>query len=817
MLRDVRHAVRAFVKSPGFSAIAVLSIAFGTGANVAVFSAADAILLRPLPVQRPSELVTIGTQVPSGLATVTVASHPDYIDIRQRAQSFSGIVAFTSRRVGFSATPNAPPRIKFASIVSDNFFKVLGVEPHLGRDFRPDENRVAGRDAVAVLGYGMWQQEFAGDPGVIGRTVRIAGVDFTVIGVAPEEFTGVETRFIREAVYVPLAMWTRLLNNPASDPLTNRVDRALTVKGRLKPGISIADARVELAVIGADLAREYPETHRNHTFTAITEMETKFERNPLDAWLIVILSTLGIAVLAVACANVAGLLASRAPIRAREIAMRLAIGAARGQLVRQLFLESLVVAFAGAVGGIAVGYAGILLLRQIEFPSDTVAVPLMQLDVRALTFSLAVAIASAFLFGMGPALQATRVDLVNTLKSSDTSPTVRHRLSGRNVLVALQISLSLVLLTFAVFAFHSFRQELSDGPGFRTTQIAKITIDTNQARYSVADARRFFERALERARALPGVGSASLTTIMPLFGFEFAAIVPEGFHVPEGQTSLRTMASSVDEHYFDTMEIPVLAGRSFLPSDTADARRVAIVNDTFAKHYWPNEDAVGKRFQLSSARGPWVDVVGVVRTGRYGYSGEPPQDFVYFPFRQEMRGLVVLLAATNGESASVVPALREMIRDLDAAVPTTDAQTIEWFYAARTTTIANVLLSLVAGMGVMGMTLTLVGLYGLVSYGVSRRTREMGIRIAIGATYRRVLLMVLGQGMMPAVAGLAIGVVLSIWTMRTVSALVPFNYQYDPRMFLVAVPILLVTTALAAYLPARRAARVDPTVALRCD
>jgi predicted permease len=816
-MRDLRHAVRAFWKSPGFSAIAVLSIAFGTGANVAVFSAADAILLRPLPVQRPSELLTIGSQIPTGLATVTVASNPDYIDIRQRAESFSGIVAFTSRRVGFSASPDAPPRIKFASLVSDNFFKVLGVEPHLGRDFLPEETRVVGRDAVAVLSYGMWQQEFAGDPDAIGRTVRIAGIDFTVVGVAPEAFTGVETRFIREAVYIPLAMWTRLLNNPTSDPITNRGERALTLKGRLRPGATAADARAELAVVGADLAREYPATNKHQTITAITEMETKFERNPLDGWLIVILSTLSIAVLTVACANVAGLLASRAPARAREIAMRLAIGAGRGQLIRQLFLESLVIAFVGALGGIAIGYAGILMLRQIEFPSDTVAVPVMQLDVRALTFSLAVAIVSAFLFGMGPALQTTRVDLVNTLKSSDVAPTRRQRLSGRNVLVALQISLSLVLLTVAIFAYRSFSQELADGPGFRTTQIAKITIDTNQARYSSADARRFFERALENARMLPGVRSAGLITLMPLFGFEFVSIVPEGFHLPEGQTSVRPFGSSIDEHYFETMEIAVLSGRPFLATDTADARRVAIVNDTLARHYWPNEDAVGKRLQLLNPRGPWVDIVGVVRSGKYLYAGEPPQDFVYFPFRQDTRGVMVLLAATTAESASVIPALREMLRDLDASVPTMDAQTIEWFYAARATTLANVLLSLIASMGAMGMTLTLVGLYGLVSYGVSRRTREMGIRIAIGASRRRVLVMILRQGMTPALVGLAVGVVLSVWTMRTLATLVPFNHRYDPRMFLVVVPILLLTTTLAALVPARRAARIDPTVALRCD
>jgi predicted permease len=817
-LRDVKHAWRAFVTSPGFSAIAVISIACGTGANVAIFSVADAILLRPLPVQRPSEMVTVGSQIPTGLNTVTVASHPDYVDIRQRARSFSGLAAFTSRRVGFSPTPGAPPRMTFASLISDNYFKVLGVEPHLGRDFLPEETEAAGGQAVAILSFALWQHEFAGDPEAIGRTVRIAGVDFTIVGITPERFTGVEGRFIREAVYVPLGMWMRLLNNPTSDPLMNRDDRALTVRGRLKPDATIAGARAELALIAADLAREYPATNRNYTLSAVTEMETRFERNPLDSWLIAIMSMLSTAVLTVACANVAGLLASRAPARAREIAMRLAIGAGRAQLVRQFFLESLVVALAGAIGGIAIGYAGILLLRQIELPSDTVAIPLMQFDRRAFGFSLAIAVASAFLCGMGPAFQATRVDLVSTLKSGDRAPTRRRRPSGRNVLVALQIALSLVLLTIAIFAFHSFRQELSDGPGFRTTQIAKVTVDTSQARYSTERSRQFFARAVEAARALPGVRSAGLISIMPLSGFEFTAIVPEGLPLAQGQTSVRPMVSSIDEHYFDTMGIQLVSGRGFLPTDTEGAPRVAVVNDTLARHYWPAEDAVGKRFQMLNARGrPWVEVVGVVRTGSYGYAGEPPQDFVYYSFRQDTRGAMVLVAGTTGESASVISPLRDMLRELDASVPTMDAQTIEWFYAARAATIANVLLWLIAGMGGMGMTLTLIGLYGLVSYSVSRRTRELGIRIAIGAGYQRVLLMVLRQGMTPAFFGLVVGVALAIATMRTLPTLVPFDHQYDPRLFLIVVPLLLLTTALAAFVPARRAARVDPTVTLRCD
>ena len=815
--QDVRHTCRLLAKNPGFAAIAVLSIAFGTGANVAVFSAADALILRPLPVARPSELVTVGSEVTRGLTTVSVASYPDYLDIRDRTKTFSSLIAFTTFRVGVTATPGAPPRLKMVTAVSDNFFTALGVAPVLGRDFLAEEYRVPGRDAVAIVSYGLWQQELGGDPEVVGRTVRLTDIDFTVVGVAPESFTGVGIRYV-ESLFVPVAMWSRLRNaRAADDPLSDRGYQALNLKGRLHRGVGLDEARVELSVIGADLARAYPVTNGNVSFTAQTEIETRFERNPLDSWLIVILTTLSIAVLAVACANVAGLLASRAPIRAREIALRLAVGAGRAALIRQLIIESLAIALAGGIGGIALGYIGIILLRQIQFPTDLIAVPVMQLDQRALIFSLAVAIASAFLFGIGPALQTTRVDLVSTLKSNDATPTRRQRVTGRNVLIAVQVALSLVLLTFAVFAFHSFQSELIAGPGFRTSQIAKLSVDTGQARYRLQQAPQFFERALDEARRLPGARAATAISIMPLFGWEISDIAPEGYRLPEGQAAVRVMSSVIDEHYFDTMQIAVLRGRAFNARDAADQPRVAIVNDTLARHFWPGDDTLGKRFRLHEPEPFWVEIVGIVKTSKHGYLGEPPQDFVYFPFRQQPRNTMILLVETTGDSASLLAPLRELIRKLDADVPSYDGQTIESFYAARATTIANIILMLIGGMGVMGMILTMIGLYGLVSFAVSRRTRELGIRIAVGATHGRVLRMVLIQGMRPAFFGLAVGLVLSVAMIRMLPTLLPFNYPSNSLAFLIVVPLLLATTIFAALIPARRAARVDPTVALRCE
>jgi predicted permease len=649
--------------------------------------------------------------------------------------------------------------------------------------------------------------------------VYIAGIEFTVVGVAPEAFTGLH-RIVQEAAFVPLAMWPRVISFPHVDPLTARDFRNLTVKGRLKPGLTLTAAQAELTAIGRALEQAYPETNNKQALVAQTELEVRFERSPLDAWLMVVLTTLSFAVLCVACANVAGLLASRAPVRAREIALRMAVGAGRARLVRQLITESLGIALAGGICGLAVGHVGVVLLRQIQFPTEVVSMPLLQLNQRALVFSMAMALLSAVLFGLGPALQTTRVNLVAALKTTDADLTRRTRLTGRNLLVGLQVALSLVLVTVSIWAFQVFATAFSEGPGFRTSQMAKITLDPSQAPYSEAASAAFFERAADAARRLPGVRSAALTSAIPLFSFESTLIVPEGYHLPEGQTSLRTNSNSIDAGYFATMDIPILAGRAILASDTEQSARVAVVNEIMALRYWPLGDALGKRLQVHGEPGSplgstWVEIVGIARSGFYLYFAEPPQDMVYFPFRQAPRNNMVLVAQSAADSASLLGPLRGMVQTLDPKVPAYDAQTIEAFYAARVTSIGTVMTRLIAGMGLMGVSLTMVGLYGLVAYTVSRRTREIGIRVAIGATSGRVLRMILAQGLVPAAAGLVVGLALSAATARLLATLVPVNHRYDPRTFFLVVPLLVLVALLASYVPARRASKVDPKVALR--
>ena len=487
--QDVKYGARMLLRAPGFTAVAILSLAIGIGANTAIFSFADALLLRPLPVARPGEVITVGTTaaLESLRATSLIASYPEYVDLRDRSQSFEGLAAFTYVTAGFTADPRLAPKLKMGMLVSDNLFALMGVEPTLGRTFRPDENQARGRDAVVVLGSTMWDQEFASDPAILGRTVRVNGFDFTVIGVAPAGFTGMN-QYLRSDFFIPLMMSPRLLSDPKAASLEARDARNLTIKGRLKAGVSQAKAQSELNAIAASLEREHPDTNKNRGLVVRTELQARIAQSPPDATLIGMLLTLALLVLFVACANVAGLLTSRAPARAREIALRLAIGAGRGRLVRQLITESLLMAIVGGVLGLAVGYAGMTLFRQIELPTDLPVMLSFQMDRRALGFSLIVAAVSAVLFGLMPALQSTRPDLTAIIKASDSVAPGKRRRWGRAILVGGQVAVSVVVLVVAMFIYRGFRQNLAEGPGFRTDHLLMMSFDPTLVRSAAAGA-----------------------------------------------------------------------------------------------------------------------------------------------------------------------------------------------------------------------------------------------------------------------------------------------------------------------------------------
>ena len=815
--QDVQYGGRMFAGNPGFAAVAVLSLAIGIGANTAIFSFADALLLRPLPVARPGEVLTVGsTSSVDFLGSSLNASYPDYVDIRDRAKSFDGLAAFTNVTVGFAADANAQPRLKLGLLATGNLLSLMGVAPTVGRDFRPDEDQVKGRDAVIILGRTLWEQEFRSDPGVLGRTVRLNGIDFTVIGVTPPAFTGMDP-FVRSDFFVPMMMSPRLIADPKAGGLEARDARNLRVKGRLKPGVSQATARAELNALAADLERAYPQTNKNRRLAARTELQERIAQDAPDATLVAMLSTLALAVLFVACANVAGLLTSRAPARAREMALRLAIGAGRGRLVRQLITESLLLAIAGGVLGLGIGYAGMMLFSQIQLPTDLPINLTFRMDRRALIFSFLVAVASALVFGLVPALQATRTDLTAVMKAGDAVAPGKRRRWGRAVLVCGQVAVSVVLLVVAMFMYRGFGQQIANGPGYRTDHLLMMSFDPRLVRYSESQTQQFFAQVAERARSVPGVASVSMTTMIPMSNdsIGFAAVVPEGFQMPPGRDTMSVLASRVDEHYFDTLGLTILKGRGFLETDTPDTPRVAIVNEQFAKHFWPNQDPIGKRLQTGGDK-TWVQVVGLAKTSKYVFIAEPPSDFVYLPYRQTKPRQMVLLARSIGDAAALAAPLREVVRGLDPNLPIFNVRTMEELYRMRAVSVFNVLVTIVAGMGAMGLGLAIVGLYGLVAYAASRRTREIGIRMAIGAERGTVLRLVLRQGLGLALTGLVVGLVASVGAGRLLIAAFPSGgNQRDLTALFLVVPIVLAVTFVASYIPALQASRINPINALR--
>jgi predicted permease len=814
MVKEIRQAFRLLAKHPGFTAIAALSLALGIGTNSAIFSLTDALLLRPLPVPDSPGLLTVTTNTPHN--PFDAVSFPDYRDFRERSQSFEGIAAYRFYTFGFAPSASEQPQMRMGFLVSDNFFRVLRVQPALGRAFLPEEGRGSGRDPVVVLSHDMWEKQFGSDPAVVGRAIRLNGIDFSVVGVAPASFTGLNA-LIRPSLYVPLSMLQRLAALP-KDPLEDRSIHALEVKARLKLGVSREQAQAELISIAKNLEKSYPDTNRNRTGAVRTEIQARVQSDPWDAALAAMLMGLVGLVLLIACANVANLMLARARSRSREIAIRLAIGAGRLRLVRQLLVESFLLALIGGALGIGFGYLGILFLNTLPIPSDLPVAMDAQLDQRVLLFSLLAALASALMFGIVPALQASKTDLVPVLKSAGLSSSARRRTIGRDILVIGQVALSLVLLIASAMVLDGFRRALVLNPGFRTDHVMMMELDTSFARYSADRSREFYRNLKDRVRALPGVQAVAMAQVIPMMPAQpMESVVPEGYQFPKGQDTVAVGSQPVDENYFETMKIPILQGRAFTAMDKADTRRVAIVNEAFAEKYWPRQDAVGKRLHVKNASGPLAEVVGVAKTGRYLFISEPPMPYIYVPYAQSPSLQMTIFAETQGDPADLATPLRQVVRSLDANLPVYNARTLSNFYRQRAIGVVKFILELVVGMGALGLALALVGLYGLISYSVSRRTQEIGIRMAVGAKRPDVLRMVLRQGFVLSLIGVTIGFLASLGIRPILNqALVGIGIP-GPAILVVVPALLILVTMAACYMPARRASQVDPIRALRYE
>jgi macrolide transport system ATP-binding/permease protein len=819
-LDDVRYAIRSLRRTPGLTAFVVITLALGIGMTSGIFSLLDPVVFKPYPVPHPSAVVTLVSTTHD--SNYDNFSYREYLDIRDKTKSYTGVIANAEMEaVGFSAEPGATPHVRGGMRVSGNYFQVLGVEPTVGRGFREQEDLVPDRDAVVVLGPDFWKHEFGSDPSVLGRKVRLNGKEFTVIGVVPETFAGLDI-WGHPDFYVPLAMARVFSTRAEKNFFEDRADRELNVRARLKAGATVQQAQNELTVLAKGFEQEYPKVNHARGAAVHTQFEMRTRADDQNWKFAVIFLILSLAVLLVACTNVAGLLLSRARGRTREIAVRLAIGAGPFRLIRLLLTESMVLAVFGGLGGIAIAYGVVQWFHSNErviFMTDLPAGMPFQINTRVLLASLALSILSAVVCGIVPALQSTRTDLVKGLKSGEPDVPGRKRLWGRSVLVVAQVSTSLMLLTASFLMFRGFQNSLLGRTGFATDHRLMTSFDPRMEQYDTAQMQRFYKLLAERVREVPGVQSAALMENVPMGeeGLDGVTFVPEGFQMPRDRENFSALMDTVDERYFETLGVSILRGRGFLASDTKDVPRVAVVNEQFAKHYWPEGDVVGKHIRLDSATGTPVEIVGVAQTIKYQDTGEKPTDFVYMPLAQRPVARMTLMLRSSGDPLQLVEPVKEIVRTLDPNLPMLQTMAYEDFYLNKEVRGPGLAVKLAGAMGLVGLLLAIAGLYGVVAYNVSRRTREIGIRMALGAESSDVLRMVLSKGLVLVATGTVVGLVMGFGVERLMNSMLFDAGGVDVVAYLVVVPALFLVTMLAAYVPARRASRIAPTQALRYE
>jgi len=813
LFRNIRYALRTLLSTPGFSSVAILSLALGIGVNSAMFSGADALLLRPLEVPRASEVVAVngsGEDTTNGLGGL---SYPDYVDLRAWSTSFKGLLAFTYRLAAVKTQPNTLPELREGMAVSANFFRALEVEPVVGRGFLAEEEDAP----VIVLSNSAWERLFAADTKIVGHFIRLNDIEFQIIGVAPKQFNGIDT-FVHPDFYFPIKTLPRVAGW-AMDELEKRTDRWFRVKGRLKPTVNRARASIEMTALARRLTENYPKEDRNRGLVVRTEFQLHAVQAPQHVALSAMLLGIAGLVLILSCTNVANLLLGRARARAREMAVRLAIGAGRGHLVGQLLTESMILALAGGALGLLLARAGVdFLQKSLSFSADLPIYLIFRLDERVLLFSLAAAVGSALAFGLAPAIETTRVDLVPALKSGESKGSGR-RSWGRNALVAAQVALALMLLSGEAMFIRTFGDMALSNPGFRTDRLVMMTFDPKLIHYTNEKCRDFYKTLVERARQLPGVRHAALSAMVPVEYIPGSArIAPEGFQFAGGSHGDSALTYAVGDQYFETMGTSVLRGRGFRQTDTAASPHVAVINDVMAARYWPRQSPIGKRFRVGDENGPWVEVVGVAQTTWYAFVGENRSSFFYTPLAQNsLTSLTLLVETASDDAAGWEAPLLDLVHSINARLPVFNIRTMHVSYEQRGLQTLRLVVRLVGAMGLLGLVLALIGLYALVAYSVSRRTREIGIRMAVGADRLDILQMVLRQGLTLALMGTAVGAVGSVGLIRGIRALFTRLEErgiFDPWTF-VAMPLaLLAVTMIASYIPARRAARIDPNRAL---
>ena len=824
VLADLRYAVRWLKKSPGFTVIAVASLAIGIGFNTALFAVVDALLFKPLPVAAPERLVDVFTSDSTGSVTFSTSSYPDYLDLQAQNEVFDGIVGYSPMLAALNLDKRS--RLAIGEIVSGNYFQIFGVPAALGRTIRPEDDAPSA-PPVVMVSHRYWTRDLGSAPDAIGGTMRIRGNRYTIVGVTPAGFNGMVPMLSPE-MWIPvsasldvepLGIKDTVPSPTGTTRLDRRADRWLFMRARLAPGKTIEEARANLAVLMARLEAANPVTNKGRQLTLKSTSDVHFHpvADPIVLPIAAGLMTLVGLVLLIACANVTSMLLARASSRQKEIGIRLAIGASRSRLVRQLVTESLLISLLGAIGGTLLAWWLTSAVAALSLPLPIPLVFDLSIDLRVLTFTAGATLLAGLIAGLAPAIQASNPNVTADLRGETiASQTAGRRWTLRDALVAGQMAVTVLLLVVAALLTRSFLAAQRTSPGFAVNRLAVLSTDTGMLRYSEERSRQFYEQAIARVTSIPGVESAALATRVPLQvnPNRWELWMPDR-HQP-GEHGDTIEVTTVSTGYFQTLGVPIVEGRGFTNADGPNTPRVAIVNETFANRYWPRQSAIGKTFRTRGSEGPLFEIVGVSADHKVLTLSERPTPFLQIPRSQRPGSYAAIIARTRGDADAL---LRDMRRELLALEPNlvfVENQTME---AEVDATLFPMRASawLVSGIGLVAMVLAAIGLYGVIAYSVARRTREIGIRVALGARPAAVVGLVMRQGLLVALVGLAAGCLLAAVAARAIAGVLYGVSAADPLSWLAAAAVLLIASAIANLVPAWRAAHVDPCEALRTE
>ncbi len=813
--QDLRYGFRVLRNSPGLTLMVVLTLALGIGANTAIFSIVNQFLFKPLPVRAPSQLVVIASS-PKETPLLFQMSYPAMQDLRKQTNEFSDIFAYQIGVGGLSVDGQADQFVY--SFVSNNYFSALGIKPAAGRLFLTSEGETPGEAPLVILGYSYWQRRFGGDAGIVGKQVLLDGKPATIVGVTPKDFLGTAFVFDMQG-YVPLS--TLAAQDGNEKFWTDRTSHDLRVMARLKPGVSISRAQSSVSLVAARLAEQYPETDRGYSVRVIPETYARPQPYPTNivpvvAGVFLILAGL---VMLLACMNVANILLSRAMARQREMAVRAALGAGRMRLIRQALTETVLLSLIGGAVGVVLG----MWISSLNSIHVVAGIPVnldFNFDGRVFAYALFAALFTGIVAGIWPAWRASRADVSTVLHDGGrggSGGVARQRI--RSVLVTAQVAGSLMLLIVTGLFVRNLQNVKGMELGFDPERLVNVTMDPHEIGYDQTRANEFYRQLEERARALPGVESVAMAYSVPMGSYmDGSSIYVEGHPLPPGSQAPQMVFNRVTPTYFETMKTAILRGRAFTRADDEKAQAVAIVNETMAKKLWPNEDPIGKRFSTKGDAGPFIQVVGETGKGKYIFIGESPMPAYYVPMAQDYSSIRVLEVRSSGDTESMIPALQQEIHRLAPDLPIFSAVTMKQSLGgANGFFIFRRGAELGAMMGILGTILAMVGVYGVVSFAASQRTREIGIRMALGAGRKEILGMIVKQGLGLVLSGVAFGLAAAWLLTRGMGNLLVGVSASDPVTFVGSTILLAAVALLACWIPARRAAALDPLDALRYE